>query len=483
MPYFQNFQSLLVSGAEGWHNGDDQISYQFITRMPDYYHYSSFSETYYVSGEAILAAASIAMDARQKNLMVQAIEAWNTVANVNLTPALSGVGDVIFGSTAFSRTSLFGFISDFPTSEDLGGRPSPAGDVWINTSNPYQYVPGIGPMLGHTSWNTYLHELGHALGLHHPNERPSAETTNGQFTVMSYQPHPGEADLNYNAQGWALTPMLWDIQAMQALYGANTETRTDATSYFGDGDGRGDQAYQYGADGMTVQGGDGVARNVSLTIWDAGGQDLMDASDLETNSRIDLRPGQYSTIGNLENNIAVASAVEIDGRVINLIEDAWGGAGDDQLIGNGTANELIGNEGRDTLRGVGRSDTIFGGHGSDILLGGYGRDVLYGGNGRDTLKGSVGRDTLDGGNGNDRLSGGKGADVFVFSAGDDRLIGFRGKDRIDLSAAEGISGFDDLRDNHIDETARGARITDDAGHSLLLVNRTFDMFDADDFLF
>ncbi|WP_392341717.1 M10 family metallopeptidase C-terminal domain-containing protein (plasmid) [Phaeobacter sp. BS52] len=52
----------------------------------------------------------------------------------------------------------------------------------------------------------------------------------------------------------------------------------------------------------------------------------MDASDIETNSRIDLRPGQYSSIGALENNVAMAAAVRLEGRTLNLIEDAWGGA-------------------------------------------------------------------------------------------------------------------------------------------------------------
>ncbi|MFS4583681.1 M10 family metallopeptidase C-terminal domain-containing protein [Phaeobacter sp. C3_T13_0] len=194
---------------------------------------------------------------------------------------------------------------------------------------------------------------------------PNDPATNGQFTVMSYIAHPGEEALDYESQGWALPPMLWDIQALKLLYGANTSTQTGATSYFGDGDGRGTQpdhlAYQYGAEGMTIEGADGVARSVSLTIWDAGSTDLIDVSDLTSNSRIDLRPGQYSTIGSLENNIAMAAVLRVDGRTLNLIEDAGGGAGQDHLIGNGAAN---------TLQGTRNADMLLGEQGSDRLQGG-----------------------------------------------------------------------------------------------------------------
>ncbi|MFV1601756.1 MULTISPECIES: M10 family metallopeptidase [unclassified Phaeobacter] len=448
MPLYQDYRALLVSNTDGWHDGDDTISYGFVSQVPGYYPYDPAFDDYAVRAGYIPASASVAMDARQQALMLQSVAAWNEVANVNLTPAGPGdVLDIAFASYGFDNTGLFGFVANFPDADDLGTEASMAGDLWINSSNPNQYVPGIGPILGHTSWNTYLHELGHALGLRHPNEQPSDAATNGQFTVMSYVAHPGEADLSYDAQGWALTPMLWDMQALQALYGANTSTRTDATSYFGAGDGRGGQAYQYGADEMTLRGADGVARNVSLTIWDAGGADLIDASDLGSNSRIDLCPGQYSTIGSLENNVAMAAAVQVDGRTVNLIEDAWGGAGDDLLIGNEAANTLVGNAGRDTL------------------------------------KGGAGQDRLEGGEGNDRMAGGQGADVFVFSQGADVVIDFQAEDRIDMSAATGVLDFADLREDHLEIRNADLVIRDDNGWSLTLQNTAFEDLRADDILF
>ncbi|PCJ07322.1 MAG: hypothetical protein COB16_11595 [Rhodobacteraceae bacterium] len=327
------------------------------------------------------------------------------------------VGDIAFGSTEFDSADLFGFVSGFPKPGNLGNQPSRHGDMWINRSNEDQFVPGVGPVYGHTSWNTYLHEMGHALGLRHPNERPNNGTTNGQFTVMSYVPHPEELGESIQNQAFSLTPMVWDIQAIQELYGANTSTRTGDNVYFGDGDPSTtattgtELTYQYATNsannlGMQVLGKDGNYRNVILTIWDAGGTDLIDASDLSTNSHIDLRPGRYSSIGEIDNNIAMAAAVRDGGHVINFIENAWGGSGNDRLTGNNTHNQLIGNGGNDRLEGGRGNDTLEGGAGRDRLFGHRGHDELDGGAHRDRLFGSRGNDQLNGGGGNDRLMGG-----------------------------------------------------------------------------
>lgn len=418
------------------------------------------------------------------------------------------VGDIAFGSTEFESDSLYGFVSNFPNPNHLGDRPSRAGDMWINRSNDSQFVPGVGdnggPIFGHTSWNTYLHEMGHALGLRHPNESPGDPDTNSQYTVMSYVPHPAEDGEALIDQAFSLTPMLWDIQALQELYGANTTTRATDTVYFGDGNPAPDAIdgpeleYQYATNeandlGMQVLGEDGVYRDVILTIWDAGGHDLIDASDLSTGSRIDLRNGNFSSIGEIDNNIAIAATVRDEsGQVINYVEDAWGGSGRDRLIGNNGANlldgnggrdRLYGNGGRDRLEGDGGNDRLFGGNGNDRLLGGTHHDRLNGGNGNDRLFGNNGRDQLNGGNGNDRLYGGRGDDTFVFSGGNDRAFGFGEGDLLDLRSASGITDFADLVANHASLGSRGLVITDDAGNSMRLTDLTIDDIAADDFLF
>ncbi len=100
------------------------------------------------------------------------------------------------------------------------------------------------------------------------------------------------------------------------------------------------------------------------------------------------------------------------------IENIYGGAGNDTLIGNRKANLIKGGAG---------NDHISGGGGTDNLYGNGGRDVIKGGGGADHLDGGAGRDRLDGGAGNDVLTGGAGRDQFVFkgaAAGQDVVTDF-----------------------------------------------------------
>lgn len=429
----------------------------------------------------------------------------------------SSVGDILIGGTDFDDTGLYGFVSGLPY-DSASDYVDEIGDLWINHNNPDQYVGGS-PVYGHTSWNTYLHEMGHALGLEHPNNRPNAASITTQYTVMSYNVHPSEEYDNFTRQAWSLTPMVWDIQAIQELYGVNTTTRTENNVYFGDGNGQnGSETYQYASNddnnkGMQVLGEDGIYRDVILTIWDAGGIDLIDASDLKTDSDIDLRGGRYSSIGEIEDNIAVAAEVKVNGKVINYVENAWGGSGDDKIIGNNGQNLLRGNGGADTIDGKNGTDRIFGGGGSDDLYGGAGKDKLSGGSkddflfggggkdrviggsgddrlvgngGNDLLKGQGGDDTLDGGLGNDTLIGGNGSDVFYFSAGSDQIKDFDASssgDWLDLSAAVGIFDFADLIDSHTSEVSNGVNILDDDGNEMLLISVLLADLDESDFTF
>ncbi|MFC4175334.1 M10 family metallopeptidase C-terminal domain-containing protein [Microvirga sp. GCM10011540] len=59
-----------------------------------------------------------------------------------------------------------------------------------------------------------------------------------------------------------------------------------------------------------------------------------------------------------------------------VIENAYGGRGDDRLVGNGAANLLAGNGGADRLIGHAGDDILKGRAGNDVLTGGSGADVF-----------------------------------------------------------------------------------------------------------
>lgn len=124
------------------------------------------------------------------------------------------------------------------------------------------------------------------------------------------------------------------------------------------------------------------------------------------------------------------------------IENAYGSAGNDSLLGSAAANEMRGYDGNDYIDGRGGNDLLDGQYGNDKLVGGAGNDSLYGYFGNDTMDGGADNDVLWGFWGDDVMTGGSGADRFYFgSTGDfdhfDTIKDFQhGIDKIDVSAID-----------------------------------------------
>ena len=150
------------------------------------------------------------------------------------------------------------------------------------------------------------------------------------------------------------------------------------------------------------------------------------------------------------------------------IDRLYGEAGDDTIKGGDNptnysynygyvVDELYGGDGNDSLYGEAGEDRLYGGNGNDLLDGGDSNDYLSGEGGNDTLTGSAGNDSLDGGDGNDNLSGGDdndslsggtGNDTLTGSLGNDALYGGTGDDALDGGDGDdvlyGQGGFDGI---------------------------------------
>lgn len=328
-----------------------------------------------------------------------------------------------------------------------------SGDVWFNR---YSFNT---PEIGDYAYHTFGHEIGHALGLEHGHEANGvrkvamdANRDSMEFSIMTYRSYVGESiGGRYTNEdfGYAQSLMMYDIRAIQQMYGANFSHNAKNTTY----------RFSTTTGEMFVndigQGRPGNNR-IFRTIWDGNGNDTYSFSNFKNNLSIDLAPGAWSNLdvgGNSQRaylgkgNYArahVFNALQYGTDSRSLIENAYGGSGHDVIRGNSANNYLFGNVGNDTLYGYNGNDILSGGSGQDWLFGGDGRDTLYGGSGRDYLNGGAGNDYLSGGSGNDSLIGGTGTDTLVGGSGNDYLLGIgaKGKNAREYDRLYGGRGYD-----------------------------------------
>ncbi|MGZ5340718.1 MAG: calcium-binding protein [Solirubrobacterales bacterium] len=167
----------------------------------------------------------------------------------------------------------------------------------------------------------------------------------------------------------------------------------------------------YGGPGNDdLNGGSG---NDSL-FGEAGIDDL---AGEQNNDLLDGGPGPDSQKGGT-NNDSVTYASRVDGVTATIggltggdgngedgapsggdtidadIENVFGSAGSDLIVGDADANSLFGGEGNDFIFGLSGGDGVLGQGGDDLLQGNDGNDIVKGGPGRDKMLGGFGDDRL-----------------------------------------------------------------------------------------
>jgi len=353
-------------------------------------------------------------------LAEKALEAWTMVSGIEFLITNVAGADITFRDdieydNQGNEVNPYGGSSwNAPSGEAFNGN--------INIST--NWVNYYGTELDSYSFQTYMHEIGHVLGLGHAGYYNGsggyAEDGSGandylndswQASIMSYfSPYENTsiaAGWDYFVSGFSgvMTPMIADILAIQALYGTAGNLRTGDTTY-----GQGSNAGGYYDDWIKA--------DAAFTIIDDGGIDTINFSNETANQTVDLNPEAISSVGGLTGNMVIMRGT--------IIENFKSGSGDDFLTGNIAKNVLWGGDGKDVIKGKGGGDIIRGDNGNDVLngngkddllIGGLGNDILRGGRGADVLDGGNGDDTLMGGIGRDRLVGGAGADTFVFKVG------------------------------------------------------------------
>jgi Ca2+-binding RTX toxin-like protein len=462
---------LVYRGGDGpfyWQTGSGAIA-QTVT-------YGFTTSASFATGYSEATGWS-AFTTAQKDAARLAISLWDDLVATSFVESANGnTADI-----KFSNTTQSGFAHAYtPGTVSAEGSliQRMQGSFWVNPQYDatQQSNDLVTPNVGDVGFETYLHELGHALGLGHagnynggnPQYGSSstgwmyAEDTN-QYTVMSYF-HAENTGANWgNDTTWAgfiwdnyaQTPMVYDIKAIQMLYGADYTTRAGNTTY-GFNANTGGNIFDFSINAAPI-----------LTIWDGAGTDTIDLTGWSSNSILSLVAGSYSSVNGMTQNLAIAYDVDM--------ENAVTGAGHDTVTGNDLANFIAGNAGNDELFGYGGNDGLYGGSGNDELRGGAGLDWLYGGTGIDWLYGDddtdalfgednddiayggSGGDSIDGGFGNDELHGDAGVDWLYGSFGDDFLFG-----GADGDALFGQEGQDTLNGDDGDDSLDGG-----AGNDIL----------------
>ena len=398
-------------GANWSPTGPTNLSYSFMAPGTSY-----FITDYSPDNEY---NALYELTAGQKTAITSALSGWSAVANLNFTltsDTLTNVGDMRFGGYRLmdNKTAAWAY---FPDDTPV------AGDVWIG---PQTNEPNPGK--GDYDYMTFIHEIGHALGLKHPFDTSNTNKTlldptldDVHFTVMSY---------NNNYSYEPTTPMVLDIIAIQSLYGANMQWQT------------GDNIYKWNAD-----------QSIFETIWDAGGNDTIDGSNQLSAVSINLNEGAYSQIGKVFIDLNNQTAIN-DGLAIAYgakIENAVGSVFNDTLTGNALNNILDGKAGADIMSGgsgndsyvvdnegdtvieLGTSlteiDSVFsyvsytlGSNLENLLLVGGSNLNGTGNTLNNTITGNAGNNLLDGGAGIDTLIGGTGNDTYIVDNTQDVVV-------------------------------------------------------------
>ena len=275
-------------------------------------------------------------------------------------------------STSTNTSEVDFFFSDNSSGAYAGSTRYSNGEIGYSYINIAESWSGGTSTYDDYTFQTILHEIGHALGLGHQGDYNGSatygvdnnfENDSWQVSMMSYFSQTQNTSIEGSYE-FLQTPMSVDWMALDAIYGAQgygVENAFTEDTVWGFNTTVTSDVSDVWANFATY------GNRTASTIVDSGGMDTLDLSGYTNNTLINLAPS--------DSGASTPSLSNIGGRIGNLsiaegtiIENAIGGAGSETFFGNAADNTLMGNGGNDTFVDSSGSDTYFGGAGEDTVL-------------------------------------------------------------------------------------------------------------------
>jgi len=301
--------STLLASKNLWQSTlssqDSKLSFSFMLATPAYGG---------ADGGTGFTAPTDSYKSAVRNVLSQ-LSKFIGIDFLEVSDAAASYGQLRFGANQQMLTKGYSF-NPSDTSTDKSG------DVWLDIETMALMAPG------QEGYQVLLHEIGHALGLIHPQ----GESDLGSSTVLLNQWNTNlftvMSDYVYSGRLWQSWFGPLDIQALQSLYGARATSINPS-----------DNTY-------TLRDTDG--QKIS-TLSDSGGNNTIDCSNVTLGVTVNLMPNGFSSIGKTSDDLAAFNNVYIDPTT--LIQNAYGSKFDDVLMGNNADNVFYPLDGNDIIDG------------------------------------------------------------------------------------------------------------------------------------
>jgi Calx-beta domain/Met-zincin len=265
----------------------------------------------------------------------------------------------------------------YPSDDNLA---SVAGDVHLNPNsdlsgsngNYFQNPPG------NHGYQALIHEIGHTLGLKHPFDGSTilpVDQDNQTNTIMTY-------NFTGNSPG---TYMPYDVKALQYLYGAKSYNANNTTYQFSS------SIDKFSINSQTFL---NTTKSTKQTIWDSGGIDTLDLTNLVANTsgyHLDINGGGILTTNDAYNG----TTYTVNG--VDYTTTTYGSA----IAFNVGIENVINSRSNDTIYANSLAN-VFSGYNPLRITG---NDVIYNANSQDKLELSAYTSVTQTQSGNDLIIG------------------------------------------------------------------------------